>query len=275
MTIPATTWTREDARARGTPWSTVNTALLATVRSLAVVAAMSLAAVASVCVACLPFASWRRALARPAVRFIARALLRSLGVAIERRGPRPLRGSLLVANHLSWLDIVATLAEWPCAFVAKREVRGWPVIGTLGDAIGVVWIDRTRARDLLRVIPTLRDALARGHTVLLFPEGTTTGGYHLLPFRSALFEAAVRSNALVMPMAIGATVRDGDVQALTWVGTETLVRNIWRLAALRGAQLSLHVGAPQLTLTDRKVTARAAQRAVLRRCQRIARMRWA
>ena len=276
MTIPRTTaWSRNDARATNDLWYSVRTSLLVGVRVVAVWTTMTLAAVASVCVACLPFASWRHAVAVPTVRVIARGLLRALGVAVESRGPRPVLGALLVSNHLSWLDVVVALAQWPCAFVAKREVRAWPVIGTLGEAIGVVWIDRSRARDVLRVIPALGDSLARGRTVLLFPEGTTTGGYHLLPFRSALFEAAVRSDALVMPMAIGGTVRDGDVQALTWVGSETLVRNINRLAALRGAQLSVHVGAPQLPLDDRKATARSAQRAVLRRCQRIARMRWA
>ncbi len=276
MTIPTTTaWSPSDARSdRGQSFSLI-TALLVCTRCIAVIVVMTAAAVASVGVACLPRAAWRRRAALPVVRTIARALLTALGIALEQRGPRPVRGALLVANHLSWLDIIATLTQWPCAFVAKREVRSWPIIGALGEAIGVIWIDRTRARDLLRVIPVLRDALVEGRTVLLFPEGTTTGGYHLLPFRSALFEAVVRNDSPVMPMAIGGTVRDGDVQALTWTGDETLVRNIVRLAALRGAQLSVHVGAPQLAFIDRKVTARVAQRAVLRRCQRIARMRWA
>lgn len=234
-------------------------------RLAAAVLVLAYAAVLALAISCCPVRRRRRALAQWSVRTVCRALLAALGVARCHRGPRPVRGALLVANHLSWLDIVASLAEFRCTCVAKQEVRSWPVIGTIGEALDVVWIDRTRRRDLLRVIPAMTQALSDGRTVLLFPEGTTTDGRALLPFRSALFEAAVRGALPVVPLAISASAVAGDVDALAWYGNETLVANLRRVASLRRVQLTLHVGAPLSTNGDRKRAARDAHCEVARR----------
>jgi len=209
----------------------------------------------------------RRALACRFARWCCRAVLAVLGIGVERVGPSPPRGSLVVANHLSWLDILVTFASWRCTFVAKHEVRRWPIVGSLGNALGVVWLERRRPRDLVRVIPLLESALRDGRRVVVFPEGTTTNGQSVLPFRSALFEAAVRADALVVPITLAAGTDAGDARALTWHGAETLVANIVRVAALSGARLRMHTGAPIVAGARRKPLARDARALVLRRFQ--------
>lgn len=201
-----------------------------------------------------------------ALRMGCRLLLRSLGIHSVMQGPRPTSGSLIVANHLSWIDIPVALTLWRCTIVAKSEVRHWPVIGTLAARLGVIWIDRRRPRDLLRVLPQVEDALRRGQSVLLFPEGTTTSGREILPFRSGLFEAAVRTRASVCAASLSVSTAAGDHDALCWYGDETLLANIVRVAALRGARFSVHMTGPlQQTGVDRKMLARRARHEASRR----------
>lgn len=226
-----------------------------------VLVAILVALIVRVC----PSHALRRRVAKPSVRWISASLLAVLGVAVSTRGPRPARGALLVGNHLGWLDVPLALALWPCTFVAKSEVRRWPLLGALGDALGVIWIDRRRARDLLRVIPLVESALSEGRTVLLFPEGTTTNGSTILPFRSGLFESAARINAPVMSLSISAMARSTDVDALCWYGSETLLQNIPRVVALRGARMLVHVGPAVASYSGRKSLARAAHSQVKRR----------
>ncbi|HEY0930538.1 MAG TPA: lysophospholipid acyltransferase family protein [Gemmatimonas sp.] len=203
------------------------------------------------------------------VSALCRGILAVMGVRVSVRGAWPREATLVIANHLSWLDIVAVLARKRCTFVAKNDVRRWPLVGWLGDAVGVIWVDRHHKRDLLRAIPVLQDTLASGTSVLLFAEGTTTDGRALLPFKSGLVEGAVRAGVPVVPMAITASASSGDLHALCWIGDETLVANIPRVFALRDARMTLHVApaiAPQpLTRTARKLATTSARNAIAAR----------
>lgn len=198
------------------------------------------------------------------VRLLSRAVLGAVRVRVAWQGTVPAGPALLVANHRSWLDILAVLARHPCAFVGKREVRAWPVVGRFADALGVVWVDRTRRRDLLRAIPALEAALRAGRQVLLFPEGTTSPGPGELPFKSALFEAAVRAGVPVVPVHLTGTAREGDADALAWYGDEALLPNLRRLRRLRGATFHVTVGAPLPAGPSRKPQCAAAAGAVSR-----------
>ena len=211
--------------------------------------------------------SLRRRCTQLALGTASRILLRLFGIQCERVGATPSGPALIAGNHLSWLDIVAALATWQCTFVAKHEVRDWPVIGWLARSLGVVFVDRTRKRDLLRAIPALERALADGELVLLFPEGTTTAGDGILPFRSALFEAATRAGVPVYPLALSGHVTqrdDGSTPVICWLGEETLVANIKRLVAARGLGFSLCLGPPIATAVDRKQLAARTRDAVVR-----------
>src|SRR2546429_6210201 len=121
-------------------------------------------------------------------RGLARALLSALGVRHRTSGRVPQRGALLVANHVSWLDVLVLLAYAPVRLLAKREVRGWPVIGALAAAMGTVFIDRTRPMSLPWTVADVADALRGGGVVAVFPEGTTWCGRTGGTFRPAMFQ---------------------------------------------------------------------------------------
>jgi 1-acyl-sn-glycerol-3-phosphate acyltransferase len=219
-------------------------------------------------VLCCPWPSVQRAIAQHGTRYVCQLIVAAVGINSVRRGPLPARGSLLVANHLSWIDIISVLAAYQCTFVAKHEVQTWPVVGILGNALGVIWIDRRRTKDIVRVLPQVENTLRAGQSVLLFAEGTTSNGRTVLPFYTGLFQSAVTAGAPVVPMALSGSASHGDVDALCWYNEEALIRNLPRLIALRGTTLTWHVGAPipsTASWANRKHIARDARTQVLRR----------
>ena len=202
------------------------------------------------------------------VRWLCRGVLRLLRIDVRTVGQLPPGPALLVANHLSWIDIVAMVARFDCTFVAKDDVRHWPFIGALGEALGVIWIDRRRKRDLRRAIAKLSDALQSGSRVVLFPEGTTTTGRQVLPFRSSLLQAAVMSRVPVVPIALSAHAADGQGETLCWVGEETLLAHLPRVVALRQATFEIRILTPMAAGPTRKVQS-AAARAVIVSARRL------
>ncbi len=238
-----------------------------------VVFVLLLGAVAGTLALLVPGAARRRQVIQWILSVAARGLLVGFGLDCDWLGPVPRGPALIAGNHLSWIDIVAAIATWPCTFVAKREVRDWPVLGRLAAELGVVFVDRARKRDLLTAIPAIEQALGRGALIVLFPEGTTSDGRGILRFRTALFEAAVRAGAPVFPFAVIGSVdqqsAERDVRercsVLCWVGDETLVANVWRLAAVADARFALHAGAPIDAGTDRKALAARVRQAIERR----------
>jgi 1-acyl-sn-glycerol-3-phosphate acyltransferase len=191
-------------------------------------------------------------------------VLGTLGVRLRVRGAILREPSLLVANHLSWTDIVAVLATHECTFVAKHEVRRWPIVGWLGMQLGVIWTDRSTGRSLLRTIADIETTLRGGTSVLLFAEGTTGDGAQLLPFKSSLVEAACRAGAPVVPLAISATALP-PVDALCWVGDETLLQSIPRVQRLSMPEVQLHAAPPIAPMPCRKLITQMARDAVARR----------
>jgi 1-acyl-sn-glycerol-3-phosphate acyltransferase len=174
-------------------------------------------------------------------------LLRAVGVGLQVRGtPRP-GATLLVANHVSWLDIAALHAAVPQArFVSKADVRRWPLLGWLVAGAGTLFIERERKRDALRVVHAMADALRAGETVAVFPEGTTGPGPALLPFHANLLQAAIATAAPIQP----AVLRFADVQqrfspAVQFVGETTLLQSLWRVATARGLVAHVDLLPPQ------------------------------
>src|SRR5207342_3377123 len=105
----------------------------------------------------------------------------------EVRGNMPTRGPMmLVANHISWLDILVLHASRHCRFVSKSDVAHWPLIGRLATAAGTMYIERESRRDALRIVHHMTEALASGDILAVFPEGTTSDGVTLLPFHANL-----------------------------------------------------------------------------------------
>ncbi|MFT7723319.1 MAG: lysophospholipid acyltransferase family protein [Roseateles sp.] len=171
------------------------------------------------------------------IQWWSRKTLRILGITLTASGgaPRP-AGQLLVANHVSWLDIAAVHAVLPQArFVSKADVKHWPVVGALVSGAGTLFIERASKRDALRVVHQTAEALAAGDCVAVFPEGTTGAGPELLPFHANLLQAAVATGAATLPAVLrwhepGARFSP----AARFIGEMTLAQSLWRIAAARG-----------------------------------------
>jgi 1-acyl-sn-glycerol-3-phosphate acyltransferase len=117
-----------------------------------------------------------------------------------------------------------------CRFVAKAEVRRWPLIGTLATGGGTLYIERESRRDALRVVHHMADSLRAGDILAVFPEGTTSDGVQLLPFHANLIQAAISAGAPVQPVAL--RFQDARTRALSlspcYIGDDTLLGSIWR-----------------------------------------------
>jgi 1-acyl-sn-glycerol-3-phosphate acyltransferase len=159
-------------------------------------------------------------------------LLRAMGIAMRLEGQVHAGGVLLVANHISWLDITALHAVVPHArFVSKADIRGWPLLSRLADAGDTLYLERERKRDALRVVHLVAEALSEGQAVAVFPEGTTSDGRTLLPFHANLLQAAIATGTKVQPIALRfSDAHEPISRAVEFVGATTLVQSLWRVA---------------------------------------------
>jgi 1-acyl-sn-glycerol-3-phosphate acyltransferase len=186
-----------------------------------------------------------------------------LGVTLLAEGPMPARG-LLVSNHLSYLDIMTLSAIGPCVFVSKKEVRQWPLFGLLATLAGTVYVDRQRAADTVRVNEELAHALQSGVLCVLFPEGTSSSGAEVLPFRSPLLEAAVQSEAEVTAGAIGYEVEEGDpAQDVCYWGDMTFLPHVLKLLSRPAIRAHVRFAAESFRFTDRKEAAAQSRERVI------------
>ena len=155
--------------------------------------------------------------------------------------------ALLVANHISWLDILVIHAARYCRFVSKSDVRRWPLIGRLATGAGTLYIERERRRDARRVVHDMAEALRAGDVVAVFPEGTTSDGRQLLPFHANLVQSAISAGAPVQPMALKFldTRSGGLTLAPCYIGDDTLVASVWRTLTAEPITAVVHFGQVQ------------------------------
>ena len=164
------------------------------------------------------------------------------------QGAPPANGPVLVVcNHLSWLDISAIHAACHVRFVAKSVVRHWPLIGTLSDGAGTLYLERERRRDALRVVHHMAEALRAGDLIAVFPEGTTGDGHALLPFHANLLQAAISAGAPVQPAALrfadAATFETSF--APRYIDDDHLLASVWRTLCAPPLVAIVRFGAPQ------------------------------
>ena len=172
---------------------------------------------------------------------------------------------LLVANHVSWLDIPALAAVTPAVFVAKAEVRQWPLIGWLSARAGTSFLQRASLMGVRGVIDRLAQELDRGVRCAIFPEGTTTCGDDVAPFRAALYRPAGNGHRVVQAVAIR-YCRDGCRDAIApFVGDEAFLPHLWRVLRHGGFEVRLHFCAPATAAADRRVLAEATRAAIRQR----------
>ncbi|MFE9398820.1 lysophospholipid acyltransferase family protein [Streptomyces flavidovirens] len=206
-------------------------------------------------------------LAEPGIlRGQARSVLAALGIRLEA-GREPLTvpgggtGTLIVANHISWLDVVAVLAVEPVTLLAKREIGQWPVIGALARRVGTRFIDREGLRELPSTVGDLASTLRSVHSVLAFPQATTWCSAPGGRFRRATFQAALDAGAPVRPVTIAYEQLGAPSTVAAFLGDEDFVTSLRRVAG--AAALTVRVTPhPPLPLTDRRSLANEARSAV-------------
>lgn len=201
----------------------------------------------------------------------ARRLLEELGVEVVADGDRlsvpATRGTLIVANHLSWLDIVASLALEPTGFLAKRELRGWPLLGGLAERCGTLFIGRTELRRLPHVVNELAAVLRSGRSVVAFPEGTTwCGAQHSShrggTFRRAVFQAAIDAGAPIRPVTFEYRQGGEPSTIASFVGEDTLLASLRRVIRARDLSVRVTTHEALSPVGDRRALAARAEAVV-------------
>lgn len=166
-------------------------------------------------------------------------LVRLLGISLNWSGNIP-AGGLLVSNHISFVDVYAINAIVPCSFVAKDEVRRWPLLGWLAMHSENLFLERGNRRAAHHAREHIVTRLRAGKHVALFPEGTTSSGDGVLPFHSALFQAAIDAATDVTPIVITYSGKDGARNhAADYVGETSLVECLWSIACARDINVTL------------------------------------
>jgi 1-acyl-sn-glycerol-3-phosphate acyltransferase len=203
---------------------------------------------------------------RAVIRWWSRKLLRILNVRTRVEGEAPAateRGAMIAANHVSWLDIFLVSSVRPTRFIAKSEIRDWPIAGWIADKAGTLFIRRDQWRDTARINAKVRAALAEGDCVGLFPEGITTEGDRLLKFHSSLFEPAVANHAHVHPAAIRYESADGTLcREMSFFGERSFMESLALIIGQRSVTACVSFAAPVETegATRREVTKAAEAR---------------
>jgi len=188
------------------------------------------------------------------VKYWSRKLLEIMNVGLDVHGSghsAGMHGRMLVANHVSWLDVIALNAVAPACFAAKAEVRNWPLLGWLCQRVGTLFVRRDLKRDTLRINREISGLLKQGTCVALFPEGTSSDGELPGHFHSALLQGAIDVRAAIYPVALrfhdGAGRSNGDA---AFIGDMSFIASLWKI--LRSP--SLHVSLlylPPISSTDK------------------------
>ncbi|MDH6282107.1 lysophospholipid acyltransferase family protein [Prescottella agglutinans] len=228
---------------------------------------LALAVVAS-CLVLVPLTRLLPAGTRGAVhRALARMALRGIGIRLDVVGG-PVRvdgGTLVVAGHVSWLDVLVLAAVLPGQFVARADLTSWPLLGAVARRVRVIPIDRENLRALPATVVTVRERLTAGGTVIAFPEGTTWCGPAFGRFRPALFQAAIDARRPVLPLAVDYADASGErTTGPCFVGEDSIGASMRRVLRSRGVHARVVAGELQQPGTDRRELADRCERQVRR-----------
>jgi 1-acyl-sn-glycerol-3-phosphate acyltransferase len=180
------------------------------------------------------------------------------GIRYEIEGQAPTHG-LVVANHLSYLDVLILSAAMPCFFVAKMEIDGWPIFGKAARAGGTIFLDRTSLASAMTVAEMIGEKLKLSIPVLLFPEGTSTDGSQVLRFHSRLIDPATTAGAPITAAAIRYVIEDGTPEReLCWFGDALFVTHLFKALGTPGFTARVRFGEPKV-YPDRRTAADATR----------------
>ncbi|MEM8856417.1 MAG: lysophospholipid acyltransferase family protein [Pseudomonadota bacterium] len=251
---------------------------MATIRAVFVIVGLTLLSLALIPLQLIALGLKRRKMARTLPLLWHRAATRLIGIRIHQHGtPSPDRPLLVVANHVSWLDITVLGALMPLSFIAKSEVATWPVFGLFAKLQRSVFVERERRAQTGHVAKTIADRLSGGDVLVLFAEGTSSNGIHVLPFRTALVGGAAKAisggdTVTVQPLAVNYTQLHGlpigrfHKPRIAWYGDMEMASHLWWV--LKHGEIDVDVAwgdaLPFGDGADRKQTARTAEETVRR-----------
>ncbi|HEY8119499.1 MAG TPA: lysophospholipid acyltransferase family protein [Methylophilaceae bacterium] len=175
-------------------------------------------------------------------------LLAILNIRVIVHGTLPgedVTGTMFVANHVSWTDIHALNSVHAVRFVAKSEIRGWPVFGWFAEKVDTLFTERTRRQDAGRMVEITANSLRAGDCLCFFPEGTTSDGTQILPFKGSLMQAAINAEAKIWPVSIRYTNTDGSPNIeMAYFGEMSLLESMQQVIAQHSPVVELHFAAP-------------------------------
>ena len=196
-------------------------------------------------------------------RCCAKTLAR-IGVTCTAEGTPPTAG-MIVSNHVSYLDIFVISGAVPCVFVAKKEIESWPLFGMMSHFAGTVFVDRERFADIHRAGGEIEQVIAEGVVAVLFPEGTSSDGNQVLPFRSPFFEFAGATGASLTPAHVSYQVKDGEAgREVAYWGEMAMAPHVLNLFAKKQISARLRFGERVESGADRKQTAVMMREQVVR-----------
>lgn len=178
-----------------------------------------------------------------------------LSLTINTEGPPPDAPFVLVCNHMSYIDILPLYLNLNCTFVAKKEVRSWPLLGFMVMTMGVIFVDRSRKRDVTRVNQLVSESMNEKQGIIIFAEGTTSAGKEILPFRSPLLEIPAAEGIGVHYAALRYETGEGDrpaSESVCWFGGDPLGGHMMKLASNRKVDCKLVFGEKTVQSNDRK-----------------------
>jgi len=198
--------------------------------------------------------TWSRRWNELAVKVWTGGLVTALGMKVNVVGTPPAKPFFMVANHLSYLDILVLGARLGPTFISKHELASWPVLGHLARVTGVIFVNRDRKRDAVRVLDEIGVAIQRGAGVVLFPEGTSTKGDQIYPLKTALLEWAARNRYPVHAVSLRYATNDpawSAVDDVCWWGDAAFAPHFLNLLAIPQVMATVTFAAEPVTESDR------------------------
>lgn len=193
------------------------------------------------------------------------SVARILGITITVNGSPPKPPFFLVSNHVSYVDVWILFSQLDCTFIAKSDVRDWPVIGFILASCGVLFIDREKRSDVARVNEVVSNELNSSQGIVLFPEGTTSAGADILPFKSSLFQFPASQNLPVHCASIHYETPEYEkpaYQSVCWWDDTPFFKHLFYLFMMKEFSATVTFSADVVRNSDRKVLARSSEKVI-------------
>ncbi len=199
------------------------------------------------------------------LRFWGKICCKIIGIELQVINVPPKPPFLLVSNHLSYIDVFVLFSQLRCLFVAKSDVKSWPLMGFIIRTCGILFIDRNRKRDVTRVNELISKNINQNQGIILFPEGTTSPGMDILPFRTSLLQYPAEKNFPVSYVSISYETSDEEIpayQSVCWWDETPFFVHFFELLKMKEIHAKLNFGKETITENDRKVLAEKLQQVV-------------